>query len=290
MDVLSGFQGRGARVSLHDIAALLGLPGKLGFDGASGLGRVLAGRHRSASADYCETDVLNTYLIYLRFELLRGALTRAEHAAELARVKRCSATPASRTSANSCAPGPSLSQRRAARAAPRRRGPDRTVVGLTHEGAASCAAARPCSSRARCRATRPLPPHRRRRQHDEARAARGARALARARHAALRALRRLRRLRAAAPAPARAARAPRNASCATTSSASARANRARGCRRLQARMGLSPPRAPRRQVRAQEGPGAGGLSRARRALRRGPRRCEVLVPGAGALITAARRS
>ena len=28
--------------------------------------------------DYCETDVLNTYLIYLRFELLRGRLNAVE--------------------------------------------------------------------------------------------------------------------------------------------------------------------------------------------------------------------
>jgi predicted PolB exonuclease-like 3'-5' exonuclease len=37
---------------------------------------------------YCETDVLNTYLIYLRFELLRGRLTLPEHAHEVARVRK----------------------------------------------------------------------------------------------------------------------------------------------------------------------------------------------------------
>ncbi|MEE8482087.1 MAG: hypothetical protein V3S12_01920, partial [Acidiferrobacterales bacterium] len=26
--------------------------------------------------NYCETDVLNTYLVYLRFELIRGNLTK----------------------------------------------------------------------------------------------------------------------------------------------------------------------------------------------------------------------
>jgi predicted PolB exonuclease-like 3'-5' exonuclease len=36
---------------------------------------------------YCETDVLNTYLAYLRFELLRGRLTRERHAEEVERVK-----------------------------------------------------------------------------------------------------------------------------------------------------------------------------------------------------------
>lgn len=29
--------------------------------------------------DYCETDVLNTYCVYLRFELIRGNLQRTEY-------------------------------------------------------------------------------------------------------------------------------------------------------------------------------------------------------------------
>ena len=38
---------------------------------------------------YCETDVMNTYLLYLRFRLLRGELTAGEYAKEvsLAREK-----------------------------------------------------------------------------------------------------------------------------------------------------------------------------------------------------------
>jgi len=85
MDVLSGFHGRN-RVSLASMAALLGLPGKLGFDGSQVWDAWqrgdLAGIRR-----YCETDVLNTWLIYLRFELLRGRLSRVQHADELARVR-----------------------------------------------------------------------------------------------------------------------------------------------------------------------------------------------------------
>jgi 3'-5' exonuclease len=85
MDVLSGFQHRG-RVSLANMATLLGLPGKLGFDGsqvwdAFQRGDLLAIRR------YCETDVLNTWLIYLRFELLRARLSREAYAAELERVR-----------------------------------------------------------------------------------------------------------------------------------------------------------------------------------------------------------
>ena len=86
MDVLSGFQGRG-RASLDDIATLLGLPGKVGMHGSQvwdvyrqgGLPRIRG---------YCETDVLNTYLVYLRFQLLRGHLNAVEHAAEVARVRK----------------------------------------------------------------------------------------------------------------------------------------------------------------------------------------------------------
>jgi len=86
MDILSGFQGRG-RASLHDIAALLGLPGKVGMHGADVWPAYLQGG-LSRIRNYCETDVLNTYLIYLRFELLRGRLNAAEHAHEVSRVRK----------------------------------------------------------------------------------------------------------------------------------------------------------------------------------------------------------
>jgi predicted PolB exonuclease-like 3'-5' exonuclease len=85
MDVLSGFQPR-ARASLADMAALLGFPGKLGFSGAQVWEQYLAGNAVGVRR-YCETDVLNTYLVYLRFELMRGQLTRERHAQELERLK-----------------------------------------------------------------------------------------------------------------------------------------------------------------------------------------------------------
>jgi predicted PolB exonuclease-like 3'-5' exonuclease len=85
MDVLSGFQARG-RVSLANVACLLGLPGKLGFSGAKVWDEYREGNLLGIRR-YCETDVLNTYLVYLRFELLRGRLTRERHAEEVERVK-----------------------------------------------------------------------------------------------------------------------------------------------------------------------------------------------------------
>jgi len=85
MDVLSGFQGRG-RVSLSDMASLLGFPGKLGFSGDQVWDAVLAGQ-LAAVRNYCETDVLNTYLVLLRFELFRGRLDAAAHEQELERLR-----------------------------------------------------------------------------------------------------------------------------------------------------------------------------------------------------------
>jgi predicted PolB exonuclease-like 3'-5' exonuclease len=86
MDILSGFQGRN-RASLQDVAMLLGFPGKFGMHGGEVWETYQAGGLRRIR-DYCETDVLNTYLIYLRFELVRGRLNAAEYAAELARVRQ----------------------------------------------------------------------------------------------------------------------------------------------------------------------------------------------------------
>jgi predicted PolB exonuclease-like 3'-5' exonuclease len=85
MDVLSGFTVRG-RASLADVALLLGLPGKLGFSGDKVWDAYLAG-NLDGIRRYCETDVLNTYLIYLRFELMRGRFTRETYAAEVERVR-----------------------------------------------------------------------------------------------------------------------------------------------------------------------------------------------------------
>nr|VFJ98917.1 MAG: hypothetical protein BECKH772A_GA0070896_101499 [Candidatus Kentron sp. H]VFJ99160.1 MAG: hypothetical protein BECKH772B_GA0070898_101519 [Candidatus Kentron sp. H]VFK03806.1 MAG: hypothetical protein BECKH772C_GA0070978_101463 [Candidatus Kentron sp. H] len=85
MDVLSGYQMRAA-VPLDGMAGLLGFPGKLGMDGAKVWEKYLAGDVK-AIRNYCETDVLNTYLVYLRFQLVRGHLTQSEHDRECQRVR-----------------------------------------------------------------------------------------------------------------------------------------------------------------------------------------------------------
>jgi predicted PolB exonuclease-like 3'-5' exonuclease len=85
MDVLSSYQSR-ARVSLQAAAMLLGFPGKLGMSGDKVWEAWLDGRIEQIR-NYCETDVLNTFLIYLRFELMRGRLSREQYQSETALVR-----------------------------------------------------------------------------------------------------------------------------------------------------------------------------------------------------------
>ena len=85
MDVLAGYQHRG-RASLDQTAVLLGFPGKLGMSGDKVWEKWLAGGIREIR-DYCETDVLNTWLIYLRFEFMRGNLDAAGLEREFALVR-----------------------------------------------------------------------------------------------------------------------------------------------------------------------------------------------------------
>jgi hypothetical protein len=77
MDLLALYQGR-AVAPLDEIAQLLGLPGKLGMDGSQVWDAYLAGR-LAEIRNYCETDVVNTYLVFLRFQAMRGALTAEQY-------------------------------------------------------------------------------------------------------------------------------------------------------------------------------------------------------------------
>lgn len=87
MDVLASFQAR-ACAGLDAMARLCGFPGKLGFDGSEVHAAYQAGRIDDIRR-YCETDVLNTHLLYLRFQQLRGTMSAGQYAAEvsLAREK-----------------------------------------------------------------------------------------------------------------------------------------------------------------------------------------------------------
>lgn len=80
MDILSGYQSR-AVAPLDEIALLLGLPGKMGLSGALVWDYYQRGEIEQIR-NYCETDVLNTYLVYLRFELMRGKLDKQRYTYE----------------------------------------------------------------------------------------------------------------------------------------------------------------------------------------------------------------
>src|SRR5450631_3136240 len=75
-DVLSSYGGS-AKPSLAELAALANIPVKIGgVDGGQVEAYVAAGR-LSEVADYCLTDVLATYCVFLRYGMVRGDLTPA---------------------------------------------------------------------------------------------------------------------------------------------------------------------------------------------------------------------
>lgn len=85
MDVLAGFSPR-ANAPLDEMAQLIGLPGKMGIGGAHVAATYLDGGIE-AIRHYCEIDVLNTYLLYQRFQLMRGRLSRGHYEQELSYVR-----------------------------------------------------------------------------------------------------------------------------------------------------------------------------------------------------------
>ena len=85
MDLLSLY-GAARSSPLDDLARLSGFPGKLGVGGAAVWDSYRAGQIASIR-DYCEADVANTYLLYLRFQMMRCALTPERYAEECALLR-----------------------------------------------------------------------------------------------------------------------------------------------------------------------------------------------------------
>jgi len=85
MDVLAKYNGRG-NAPLDDLAKLCGFPGKLGMDGSQVWDAWSNGRAAEVRA-YCETDVVNTWLVYCRFRLIRGELDQTDYQAEVDLVR-----------------------------------------------------------------------------------------------------------------------------------------------------------------------------------------------------------
>lgn len=86
MDVLAGFQPR-AFVPLDQMASLLGFPGKFGMTGADVWDHYRAGKLAEIRG-YCETDVLNTWLVFLKFQCQRGVLQAGQYEAEIALTRK----------------------------------------------------------------------------------------------------------------------------------------------------------------------------------------------------------
>jgi len=86
MDLIAGYEPR-AYAPLDEVATMLGLPGKMGMSGAKVWDAFQAG-DVVGIRDYCETDVLNTYLVYLRFRLMTGQLLDQEYQQEIDFVRK----------------------------------------------------------------------------------------------------------------------------------------------------------------------------------------------------------
>jgi predicted PolB exonuclease-like 3'-5' exonuclease len=85
MDLLALYQPKN-NAPLDAMAKLCGFPGKLGMDGSQVYAAFLEGKVEDIRR-YCETDVMNTYLLYCRFQKMRGGFTEAEYEQEIAFVK-----------------------------------------------------------------------------------------------------------------------------------------------------------------------------------------------------------
>jgi len=85
MDLLAMYTPKN-NAPLDALAKLCGFPGKLGVDGSQ-----VYELHRQGRLDdirrYCETDVMNTYLMYCRYQKMRGGLLPDEYEQEMQCVR-----------------------------------------------------------------------------------------------------------------------------------------------------------------------------------------------------------
>lgn len=75
-DALSSFSPN-AKATLDEISRVMGMPGKPDGVGGKEVDSYFRQGRIKEIADYCETDVVNTYRVWLRYELFRGKLTEA---------------------------------------------------------------------------------------------------------------------------------------------------------------------------------------------------------------------
>jgi 3'-5' exonuclease len=85
MDQLAMFNGR-AFAPLDDLARLAGLPGKHGMEGAEVWPSYRRGEIQ-AIRTYCEMDVVNTFILFMRFQLMRGLMSEERYRSECAMLR-----------------------------------------------------------------------------------------------------------------------------------------------------------------------------------------------------------
>ncbi len=78
IDAFSDF-GSSARVKMDELCALFGFPGKIDVDGSQ-VDEMFRANKLKEIRDYCELDVLNTYLLYLKYSQHSGNLTKSNYA------------------------------------------------------------------------------------------------------------------------------------------------------------------------------------------------------------------
>ena len=76
-DLLEAFSDFGAscRCKMNEVCSIMGVPGKIGTDGSQVADLYDNGKIKEIR-DYCETDVINTYLLYLIFQFHSGNLSK----------------------------------------------------------------------------------------------------------------------------------------------------------------------------------------------------------------------
>lgn len=85
MDVMAMFSGKNA--PLDEMSKMCGFAGKQGIDGSQVYPNYLKG-NIDTIRNYCETDALNTFLLFAKFQKMRGHLAHEEYSSLMHIIKR----------------------------------------------------------------------------------------------------------------------------------------------------------------------------------------------------------
>ena len=82
-DLLESLGGSGARgLRLDTVCAMAGLPGKYDIHGDQVMQLFYKGEFEKIH-EYCESDTLNTYMLFLKYELIKGNLSESDYVSYL---------------------------------------------------------------------------------------------------------------------------------------------------------------------------------------------------------------